>query len=46
MGEVNRRFVASPDIGVLLAAMDAQDNQDLDADGILDDEGLIRMDMS
>ncbi|KAG6332652.1 hypothetical protein ID866_6437 [Astraeus odoratus] len=41
IGEVNKRFVVSPDLDTLLAAMQAEDNNNVMA---LDDPDLIKMD--
>lgn len=38
LGEINKRFVVSPDVDTLLAAMEAEDTVNLD------DPTLIRMD--
>lgn len=41
LGEVNRRFVVSPDLQTLLESMQVAEHP---APSILEDEGLIRMD--
>lgn len=41
LGEVNKRFVVSPDVDTLLAAMEAEDTVNAMN---LDDPNLIRMD--
>lgn len=43
LGEVNRRFVVSPDIQTLLEAMEMAEQP---APSMLEDDGLIRMDTS
>jgi len=42
MGEVNKRFVVSPDLDTLLHAMELRDQAEADAMSI-DDPNLIRM---
>ena len=43
MGEVNKRFVVSPDLDTLLHAMELRDQTEANAMSI-DDMNLIRMD--
>jgi len=43
MGEVNKRFVVSPDLDTLLHAMELRDQTEANAMSI-DDTNLIRMD--
>lgn len=43
LGEVNRRYVVSPDLQTLLEGMEIADQP---VTSVLEDEGLIRMDTS
>jgi DNA-directed RNA polymerase III subunit RPC4 len=43
LGEVNKRFVVSPDLDTLLTAMEAADRRD-GSGMVLDDANLIKLD--